>query len=90
MQMTPSGFCLDGTWQDQEDFTGYDYTNYILPANATVAQCLALCCDDPDCFAYTFANPQPMESVVGGDGFPCVAGQPCCWLKGAGAHPTGT
>jgi hypothetical protein len=62
-QLTPGVPCTDGHIYYQTDFTGYDYTNVILSANATVQDCQALCCADPNCYAFTFANPQPLLSA---------------------------
>ncbi len=77
----------------QTDMQGNDYTNKRMDGG-TARQCQAMCCSDPNCFAFTFADPQPTMRMHDLDNassanWDCVDGKPCCWLKTRGAAPTG-
>lgn len=48
-------------------------------ANATLAVCVALCCNRADCFSFSYNNPQPADTCVGGSC--CHLGGACCMLK---------
>jgi hypothetical protein len=72
-------FCSNGTKiYEKTDTAGSAGTDSPAP-NASV--CLARCCADPDCAAWTFTPAQP-----GGGTAQCKGGTPCCWLKQSGFH----
>ena len=52
-------------------------------SSVSASACLAACCGDLSCTAYTFTAYQPHDAGV------CPAGTRCCWLKQAAgpAHP---
>eukprot|EP00048_Salpingoeca_helianthica_P021043 m.10021 g.10021 ORF g.10021 m.10021 type:complete len:585 (+) comp5523_c0_seq1:54-1808(+) len=92
IQFSPGPACRAGALLTQTDMPGNDYNSRLMH-NATARDCQALCCADPNCFAFTFTDPQPtlgtresMPSGPLGDG-DCVSGKQCCFFKTRAASP---
>jgi len=67
---------------------GGDFLSQPLAgANATLDACAALCCaaSAPSCLAFSFNDPQPERTCVGGAC--CEQGAACCMLKSSPALP---
>lgn len=60
---------------------GDDFLSYPMPATATAADCIALCCQTSTCVALSYNNPQPEYASIGGTA--CPVGGVCCMLKGS-------
>jgi len=52
-------------------------TDYMRVANGTLADCVARCCEDPACAAFTFSSPSPISGC----------GLACCQLKSVAPPP---
>jgi hypothetical protein len=64
---------------------GDDLLSSPLAPTGTLDDCEALCCASATCVAFSFNNPQPNNTCVGGTC--CTQGGVCCMLKGV---PGGT
>lgn len=58
---------------------GGDFLSAPLPAGSSLAACVSLCCATASCVAFSYNDPQPQHTCVGGQC--CVAGGLCCMLK---------
>jgi hypothetical protein len=59
--------------------SGLDYASIPLSHNASLNDCMSLCCNATLCMAFSYNNPQPMDSCVNGEC--CKQGGVCCMLK---------
>eukprot|EP00051_Salpingoeca_urceolata_P005531 m.74125 g.74125 ORF g.74125 m.74125 type:complete len:509 (+) comp14408_c0_seq3:1229-2755(+) len=73
--------CASGAKLDDKSRirVGSDYSNVLLPSTATVQDCVAACCADTRCQAFSFNTP----ATPGGEapGCPGSKGHACCKLK---------
>ena len=66
---------------------GDDFASVPLVApNATLYDCIGLCCGTPSCAAFSYNNPQPERTCLGAQC--CEVGSVCCMLKNAVPLPT--
>jgi hypothetical protein len=70
------------------DLQGHDYYNFKMSV-ADPRICQEACCNDSNCAAWAYANPQPFiaKSNLGFFGN-CKEGDVCCWLKNQVPQPT--
>ena len=73
------GGACNGTAVDATNDGGPDIASFLL---ADAPACLARCCAEPRCAAYTFTTFQPHATAE------CAQGSHCCWLKSASGPRT--